>query len=122
VVGRDLADGVEDLTATLRTSRAQSLALGQIPKRLDRQALLVDPPLWATEALGEPPLVGLDRQRWAERAVELASYRDAKGVTDERRPLGPEPESRRQRRDWELARLTLAYQEQSLDVEKGLTR
>jgi hypothetical protein len=118
----DLAAGVEDMAESLRTSRAQSLALDQVASGRDRQALLADPPRWATEVLGEPPLVGPDRQRWAERASEIASYRDAHGVTDERSALGPEPEDPRQRRDWELARLTLVDQEQSLDLERGLTR
>jgi conjugative relaxase-like TrwC/TraI family protein len=122
VVATELPEGVADLAGTLRTSRAQSLALDQVANGRDRQALLADPPPWATEALGEPPLVGPDRRRWAERAEDLASYRDGHGVTDERSALGPEPEGARQRRDWELAGLTLVDQEQSLDIERGLTR
>jgi len=122
VVAADVSEGVEDLASSLRTSRAQSLALDQVAEGRDGQALLADPPLWATEALEEPPLIGPDRQRWAERAGQLASYRVAHSVTDERRALGPIPEGPRQRRDWELARLTLVDQEQSLDVERGLAR
>jgi len=122
VVATDLADGVDDVVGALRTSRAQSLALDQVGNGRDRRALLADPPPWATNALGEPPLVGPDRLRWAEQAAELASYRDAHGVTDEQSALGPKPERRLERRDWELARLTLLDQEQSLDLERGLTR
>ena len=121
MVASELPEGVADLAGGLRTSRAQSLALDQVANDSDRQALLVDPPPWATEALGEPPLIGPDRQRWAERAAQIASYRDAHGVTDERSPIGPEPEWPRQRRDWELAQLALVDQ-QSLDLERGLTR
>ena len=36
--------------------------------------------------------IGPDRQRWAERAAQLASYRDTYGVTDERRR--PRPRAR----------------------------
>ena len=122
VVGSDLADGVEDVAGALRTSRAQSLALDQVANGRDRQALLADPPPWATEALGEPPFVGPDRPCWADRAVELASYRDAHGVTDERSALGPEPQDPVRRRDWELARLLLLEPELSHDLERGLTR
>ncbi len=122
VVGSELADDFEDVTAALRTSRAQMLALDQVANGRARHALLADPPLWATEALGEPPLVGPNRQRWADRAVELASYRDAHGVTDRRSALGPEPEHLSERADWELAQLALLGPEQSRDLERGLTR
>jgi conjugative relaxase-like TrwC/TraI family protein len=122
VVGSDLADGFEDVAESLRTSRAQSLALDQVATRRGRQALLADPSLWATEALGEPPLIGPARQRWAERAGELACYRDAHGVTDQRSALGPEPEREPRRRDWELAHLVFLGPEQSQDLENGLTR
>jgi ATP-dependent exoDNAse (exonuclease V) alpha subunit len=122
VVGGELADGLDDVSVALRTSRAQSLALDQVAGSRDLQALLADPPQWATAALGEPPLVGPERQRWAERAGEIASHRNAHRVTDSRSALGPEPERDQQRRDWELARADLLDRERSADLERGLTR
>jgi hypothetical protein len=122
VVATELPEGVADLAESLRTSRAQSLALDQVANGRDRRALLADPPPWATEALGEPPLVGPDRQRWAERAADLSSYRDTHGVTDRQSALGPEPERPSERRDWELAQLALLGPERSRDFERGLTR
>jgi hypothetical protein len=122
VVGGDLADGVDTVAVGLRTSRAQSLALDQVAGSRELQALLAGPPQWATAALGEPPLAGPDQEPWAERAGEIASYRDSHGVTDNRRAFGPEPEREAQRRDWELARVNLFDQERSADLESGLTR
>lgn len=123
VVASDVAEGIEDLADSLRTSRAQSLASAQLGvDRNRRQALLADPPEWAVAALGPPPLSGPDRRRWAERAEELASYRDAQGVVDERRTLGPKPPEPARRREWELARWSLVDQERSRDLERGLAR
>ncbi|HMK97422.1 MAG TPA: hypothetical protein VK425_07735, partial [Acidimicrobiales bacterium] len=87
-----------------------------------QRALLADPPQWAVNALGEPPLSGPDRQRWAERAGELASYRGSQGVIDKHRALGPKPTEPCQRADWELARLSLLDQERSRYLERGLER
>ena len=123
VVAADLAEGLGELEGSLKASRAQSLALDQLdgPRRQQR-ALLADPPAWATGALGEPPLSGPDRDRWAEHAAGLASYREAHGVTDPSRALGPAPADPPRRRDWELARLSLLDHELSLEPERGLTR
>lgn len=123
VVAGDMAEGVEGLAESLKSSRAQSLASAQLGDAHHRRnALLADPPRWAVNALGEPPLSGPDRGRWAERAAEAASYRDAHGVVDEQRALGPAPLEPAQRGDWELAQLSLLDQERSRDLERGLAR
>jgi len=122
VVASGLAEGLEDLADGLKTSRAQSLGVAQLGgSTRERRALLADPPEWAVNALGEPPLSGPDRRHWAEQAGELASYRGAHGVVDEQRALGPKPLEGPQRADWELAELSLFDQGRSRDFERGLT-
>jgi ATP-dependent exoDNAse (exonuclease V) alpha subunit len=128
--GVEMGERLGPLVRGLSTSRAQQLALDQLPQSSEpaarevsvpaSRALLADPPAWAIEALGEPPVVGDDRQRWAERAAHLASYRDAYHVTDQADALGPPPADRSQHRAWEVAQLALIDNQRSLDIERGL--
>jgi hypothetical protein len=125
-VAAEVGDGVEDLVRPLSTSRAQSLALDQLgtkdlaPGHQQTRVLLADPPAWACKALGEPPVSGPDRDRWADRAAALASYRDTYGVTDEADALGPEPAEPGQRRRWEIAQLVLVERQRSLEMDRGM--
>jgi conjugative relaxase-like TrwC/TraI family protein len=126
----EMGDRIGQLVRGLSTSRAQELALDQLPAFQEpvarvvpisaARALLADPPAWAVEALGEPPVAGDDRPRWAERAAHLASYRDAYHVTDEADALGPRPANQSQRRAWEVAQLALLDHQRSFDIERGL--
>jgi hypothetical protein len=126
VVAPDVGDGLGDPVKGLQSSRSQSLAISQ----LDREgtdardprsrALLADPPLWASEALGPPPLVGSDRGRWAGIACQLASYRQVYEVTDPADALGPVPADAVQRRARETAELALLDRRRSLELEQGL--
>jgi hypothetical protein len=127
----EMGDRLGQLIRGLSTSRAQELALFQLPTPQEPAAavvpvsaarsLLADPPAWAIEALGEPPVTGDERPRWAERAAHLASYRDAYHVTDHADTLGPRPADRLQRRAWELAQLAVLDHQRSLEVERGLS-
>jgi hypothetical protein len=126
VVAAEVGDPIGHLVRPLSTSRAQSLAISQLGRgdlgqdRDRARALLADPPAWAYNALGEPPLSGPGRRRWAERAQALATYRDAYGVTDHADALGPRPTDAVQVRRWELAQLTVLEHQRSLEVERGM--
>jgi ATP-dependent exoDNAse (exonuclease V) alpha subunit len=127
VVAADRDEGLDDLVRPLSTSRAQALAVNQLggapgQDRATGRALLADPPAWACQTLGDPPLSGPDRRRWAERASVLASYRDSYGVTDDADAVGPRPADPMQRRRWELAQLAVLENQRSLEVERGLAR
>jgi hypothetical protein len=91
-----------------------------VPSDIAKRALLVDPPPWATEALGAAPLLRADRDRWAERAAHLSSYREAYGITGPDDALGPRPADATQRRAWEIAQLAVLEDQRSLDIERGL--
>jgi hypothetical protein len=82
--------------------------------------LLADPPLWASQALGEPPLSGPDRRRWAERATQLASYRETHDIVDQADALGPRPDDQVKRCAWDLAQLALLDHQRSLEMDRGL--
>jgi ATP-dependent exoDNAse (exonuclease V) alpha subunit len=128
--GREMESPLDDLVRDLQSSRAQSLAMDQgnagTPSERQRQAivtkraLVADPPAWAVEALGPVPLERSERQRWAERADHLSSYRDAYGITDTTDALGPRPADLNQRRAWEVARLAVLENQRSLAIERGL--
>jgi conjugative relaxase-like TrwC/TraI family protein len=108
-------DRVDQLAVTLRASRAQHLALDQQPD-LDppatgprprppergeqlatardgrRAGLLADPPAWAVNDLGPPPVQpGPLRERWADLADSIADHRARQRIVDPDRALGPEP-------------------------------
>lgn len=128
--GREIDDRLGHLVRGLEGSRAHQLAMDQLPsshetptpavRALSPRALLADPPLWATEALGQPPLAGQDRQRWAEQASHLVSYRATYGISDHADALGPRPVEPVQRRAWEVAQLVLLDHQRSLEIERGL--
>lgn len=129
VVAADVGQAHDGLVEGLQTSRAQSLALHQLEPgtnldaiaRRQARALLADPPPWATEALGPPPLSGSDRAHWAGKAAQLASYRDTYGVTDPSDALGPEPTDSTHRQARQIAELALLDQQRTLDLERGLS-
>jgi hypothetical protein len=126
----EMVSPLDDLLRDLQTSRAQSLAMDQGRARnppgrqgqttVTMRALAADPPAWAVGALGPVPLERSERQRWAEDANHLASYRDAYGITDINDALGPQPADVTQRRAWEVARLALLENQRSLEIETGL--
>jgi conjugative relaxase-like TrwC/TraI family protein len=60
-------------------------------------------PQWALDALGERPQRGYDAERWDRAARQLARYRFDYDITDTREPLGPEPDGREQRHDYDRA-------------------
>lgn len=121
VTGDEEKDLVAELAGQLSTSRAQSLALGQLGAVPDKRALLADPPPWAVEALGEPPVGRTERRHWAELAAELASLREAREVADLAHAKGVPELDERQRRAWEVAREMLEEERQrSLGAEVGL--
>jgi hypothetical protein len=129
VVAADVGQAHDGLVEGLQTSRAQSLALHQLGPGTSLEALAnrqarvlpADPPHWATEALGPPPLTGSDRTHWAGKATQLASYRDMYGVTDPSDALGPEPTDATHRQARQIAELALLDQQRSLDLERGLS-
>ena len=116
----EMGDRLGQLVRGLSTSRAQQLALFQLPTSREpaaavvpvsaARAFLADPPSWAIEALGPPRVTGDDRPRWAERVAQLATYRDAYHVTDQTDALGPRPADQMQRRrgKWPSSRYSTA--------------
>jgi conjugative relaxase-like TrwC/TraI family protein len=127
----EMENPLSDLVRDLRSSRAQSLAMdqghaGALPERRNQTtaakwALVADPPAWAVGALGPVPLERSERQRWAERAAHLASYRNAYGLTDPNNALGLQPGDVTQRRAWEVAQLAVLENQRSLEIESGLS-
>jgi conjugative relaxase-like TrwC/TraI family protein len=131
---REMDNPLGHVVRDLQTSRAQSLAMAQgdrglnaegrgdvdVARDLAKRALLADPPAWATEALGPVPLLRAERERWAERAAHLSSYREAYGITGPDDALGPRPADATQRRAWEIAQLAVLEDQRSLDIERGL--
>ena len=128
--GLGLDDRLGQFVRGLESSRAHELATDQLPSSRETpkpavpapspRALLADPPPWATEALGEPPLAGDDRRRWAQQAAHVASYRATYGISDDADALGPQPVEPSQRRAWELAQLAPLDRQRSLDIQRGL--
>lgn len=162
-------DGLRQLAVALATSKAQTLALDQLaapgvdnpadhrdhqggrdqalPSRL---SVLADPPEWAVDALGPPPLWGVDRERWADTATRVAAYRHAYNPDQSspgREPtgrspepceqpvkhgdrdrcietaIGPEPAEPGQHRAWKLARISLTQtlaRGRDRDLDQGL--
>jgi hypothetical protein len=142
----------DQLVSSLSASRAQTLASDQLPppaadhQTIDaalavRRSVLADPPTWAIDTIGPPPLWGPDRERWADTATRIAAYRDTypdrpPGLTDRRgdrnerdkavdTAIGPEPTDPIQHRAWTLARLSLTQTRHhglDRDLNQGLTR
>ena len=98
---------VDDLTAALAASRAQTLATDQLPhhddgRKTERLAVLAaDPPAWLVDTIGPPPVTDRRRMdRWADTAVRLDDYRHAHHVHDPADALGPEPDDPRAAGAW----------------------
>ena len=67
---------------------------------------LTDKALW-TSQLGPAPKDATQRRAWRRAAVIVAAYRDRYQITDDRTPLGPPPQSTRQKIDAARARAAL---------------
>ncbi len=85
--------------------------------RVQRLALVLDPPAHLTAALGSVP-VGLDaRERWQQTAGRIERYRDHYGITDPDRALGENPQDLRQRSDWRQLRHEIRHGRESITRE-----
>ncbi len=85
--------------------------------RVQRLALVVDPPPHLTAALGSVP-VGLDARRgWQQTAGRIERYRDCYGITDQERALGENPQDLRQRSDWRPLRHEIQHDRESITRE-----
>lgn len=127
-------DPLTETICRLSHSRAQTFAADQLhhqpgapslspPDRLtERAALLADPPDWALDALGLPPVTGTEREAWARNAARISAYRDIYQISDPTDPLGPRPEDPVQLRAWDLAHLTLQEHQRSLEFDQGISR
>jgi len=90
--------------------------------RVQRLALVVDPPAHLTAVLGSVP-VGLDaRERWQQTAERIERYRDHYGITDPDRALGENPQDLRQRSDWRQLRHQIQqhHRETTREPHRGL--
>jgi len=88
-------------------------------KRLET-ALLADPGQHLLDELGPPPLTGPGRQRWAQTAVAIDTYRERWGITDPTRALGPEPQGAEQRRQHQHIGFAIQHVQQSIDLTRQL--
>lgn len=124
VVGGDLDRDVGHIVDSLQESRAQSLASSYLSDaspvagaaRPPAAALLANPPQWALEALGQPPVSGLDRRRWAEHAAQLAVVHSPPGQSLTERARASTEREKAQ----ELARLLHLEPERQLENERGI--
>ena len=69
---------------------------------------LTDKAAW-TAQLGPEPKDTKQRTAWRRAAVIVAAYRDRYQITDDRTPLGPAPQSTRQKIDAARARAALDH-------------
>jgi hypothetical protein len=83
-------------------------------------ALLADPGQHLLDELGPPPLTGPGRQRWAQTAVAIDTYREGWGITDPTRALGPEPQGAEQRRQHQHIGFAIQHVQQSIDLTRQL--
>jgi hypothetical protein len=67
----------------------------------------VDRPGYVLEALGPVPASTRGRRAWRQAAAEIEHYRNAYGITDPVRALGPEPRDPAQRADRQRARTVI---------------
>ncbi len=85
--------------------------------RVQRLALVIEPPAHLTAALGSVP-VGLDaRERWQQTAGRIERYRDHYGITDPERALGENPQDLRQRSDWRQLRYEIRHDRETITRE-----
>jgi hypothetical protein len=123
--GDDLGDPMGQTIRLLAKSQAQTLALDQLDRpelptgrQTEREALLADPPEWALQALGPPPVTAGERDSWSRAAGRISAYRDIYAITDPTDALGPTPTDRHQRDAWELAHLAVEEHQRSLEHER----
>ncbi len=109
-------------TPDMAEAKALSEAIGRRHVQL-RRGVIADPPAWALDSLGPPPVDRYDRQRWLQRAEIVAAYRDTYQLAGPD-ALGPEPPAGDQHRDWDLARVAIREHERDLerhlDLDQGL--
>lgn len=79
------------LSAELRRSQRQALALEHLPSSCDEHAAEFTPPAYVTCVLGDRPTVPAQRQTWGRAVAAIERYRQQHGVTDIDRPLGARP-------------------------------
>ncbi len=80
---------------------------------------LADKDAW-TAKLGPAPKKEKQRAAWRRAAAVVAAYRDRYQIADDRTPLGPEPQSTRQKIDAARARAALS-RAQTIANEDGRT-
>jgi hypothetical protein len=83
-------------------------------------AVLADPGQHLVDELGPPPVTGPARQRWAQTALAIDTYRERWGITDPTHALGPEPEGLEQRRQRQSIGLAVQQLRQSIDLTRQL--
>jgi len=85
--------------------------------RVQRLALVVDPPAHLTAVLGPVPERIEARQRWQQTAERIERYREHYGITDPERALGESPQDLRQRSDWRQLRHEIRHGRESITRE-----
>jgi len=85
--------------------------------RVERLALLIDPPAHLTAALGPAPERLDARQRWQQTAERIERYRDHYNITDPEQTLGANPQELRQRSDWRQLRHEIQHDRESITRE-----
>jgi conjugative relaxase-like TrwC/TraI family protein len=93
---REERDGLSNAFQQIQSEHDQVLT-----NRVERE--LAARPQWALDTLGERPQRGYDAERWDRAARQLARYRIEYDITDTREPLGPEPDGREQRHEYDRA-------------------
>ena len=77
---------------TRAVAREELGVASSVDERDRRNVLLADPPAWALNELGPPPITaGLARDRWAETASRIVDYRERDQIVDDNLALGPRP-------------------------------
>jgi hypothetical protein len=83
-------------------------------------ALLADSGQHLLDELGPPPVTGPGRQRWAQTAVAIDTYRERWGITDPLHALGSEPPRPEQRLQRQHVELTIEQFQQSIALNRQL--
>jgi hypothetical protein len=76
-------------------------------RRATGVAVEADRPGYLLEALGPVPESTRGRRAWRQAAAEIEQYRNAYGITDPERALGPQPANPAQRADRQRARTAI---------------
>ena len=109
---------------TRDVTNAQLDVARPVDERDRRTVLLADPPAWALNELGPPPVTaGVARDRWAETATRIDRYRQAERIVDPDVALGPRPTDPDRAHRWELYSAAIGHDRpRSIDIDQGLTR